>query len=342
VRLGLLTGGGDCPGLNAALRAVVRTAEGGFGDEVVAFHHGWRGVASGESFPFPAAATKGILRTGGTVLGTARFHPHEHEGGLDRVLATFRREHLDALVVLGGDGTLEAGLHVHESGVPVVGIPKTIDNDVAEVDRSIGFDTALAIATEAVDRVQTTAESHDRLIVVEVMGREAGWLGLCAALAGGADAVCLPEEPVSLDELAMVLERRHRAGANASVVVVAEGARFAELEGPPAAADPDEGGPGRFVRARLGGVTGYEARLVVLGHVQRGGPPTATDRLLACRLGVAAVEAAHAGELGTYVSLLGDEVQVGSLRRLKAGPRRVPASLCRVADRLTVSRLSGW
>ncbi|MGC8463505.1 MAG: 6-phosphofructokinase, partial [Acidimicrobiales bacterium] len=223
MRVGLLTGGGDCPGLNAAIRAVVRAATQS-GDEVVGFHHGWRGVVDDEASLLSWETTRGILGSGGTVLRTARYHPHEHVGGLDAVVRTVRHEQLDALVVVGGDGTLGAAARVASCGVPVVGIPKTIDNDVPGTTRCIGFDTAVAIAAEAVDRLETTGESHDRLMVAEVMGRTTGWLAVEAGIAGGANAVCLPEVPTDLDTLAAAIVDRHDTGTSSSVVVVAEGA----------------------------------------------------------------------------------------------------------------------
>ncbi len=225
MRIGLLTGGGDCPGLDAAIRAVVRVGEGA-GDEIIGFRHGWRGVVDGETWPLTTQETKGILQQGGTILGTARYHPDEHEGGVHDVLATIDRARIDVLVVIGGDGTLGCAHQLALSGIPVVGIPKTIDNDVPGTNRCIGFDTAAAIATEAVDRLHTTGESHDRLMVVEVMGRTTGWLAVSAGIAGGADAICMPEEPTDLDGLAKAIRRRHDRGSSSSVVVVAEGALF--------------------------------------------------------------------------------------------------------------------
>ena len=223
MRIGVLTGGGDCPGLNAAIRAIVLSAENG-GDQIIGFHHGWRGVAEGEGTLLTEADTKGLLQTGGTMLRTALYHPDKHEGGTEAVLATFERERLDAFIVIGGDGTLGAALKLSQRGVPLVGIAKTIDHDVSGTHRCIGFDTAVATAAEAIDRVQTTGESHDRLMVVEVMGRTSGWLAVCAGLAAGANALCLPEIPVDFDQLAKAIAQRHDAGSTSSVVVVAEGA----------------------------------------------------------------------------------------------------------------------
>lgn len=326
MRVGLLTGGGDCPGLNAAIRAVVRVGAAG-GDEVIGFHHGWRGVAEGEASSLTLADTKGLLQSGGTILRTAGFHPDEHEGAAEAVLATIERERLDAMVVIGGDGTLGSAHRLACLGVPIVGVPKTIDNDVSGTERCIGFDTAVATAAEAIDRVQTTGESHDRLMVVEVMGRTSGWLAVCAGIAAGADALCLPEEPVDLDVLAKAIQRRHDAGATSSVVVVAEGADVPS---------PSDGSPGARVAAILAERTGYETRLTVLGHIQRGGPPIASDRLLASNCGVAAMNAVHAGAFDTLVSASDTSTELRPLALVTSGRRAVPEELLAVARDLTV------
>jgi 6-phosphofructokinase 1 len=322
MRIGLLTGGGDCPGLNAAIRAVVRTGAS-YDDEVVGFHHGWRGVVDGDASLLTTAETKGLLQSGGTILRTARYHPDEHKGGIAAVLATVERERLDALVVIGGDGTLGSASRLANIGVPIVGIPKTIDNDVTGTKRCIGFDTAVATAAEAIDRVQTTGESHDRLMVVEVMGRRTGWLAVCAGIAAGADALCLPEEPTDLDELAKALQRRHDSGSTSSVVVVAEGAL-------------KERSIGSRISAALVERTHYETRLTVLGHIQRGGPPIASDRLLATTCGVAAIKAVHAGEFGKFVTAADDATQLVPLGVASQGSRQVPEALLAVARELTV------
>jgi ATP-dependent phosphofructokinase / diphosphate-dependent phosphofructokinase len=329
VRIGVLTGGGDCPGLNAAIRAVVRVAASA-NDDIIGFHHGWRGVVDGAASPLTTAETKGILQRGGTILGTARYHPDEHEGGTRAVLATVEQAGLHALIVLGGDGTLGSAKRLADAGVSIVGIPKTIDNDVSGTKRCIGFDTAMATAAEAIDRVQTTGESHDQLMVVEVMGRTTGWLAVCAGIAAGADAICLPEKPTDLDELAKAIQRRHDAGSSSSIVVVAEGALF---QGPNGSS---EGSAGMMVSTGLAERTGYETRLTVLGHIQRGGTPTAYDRLLATNFGVAAIEAVHSKAFGTMVSVVDEEVELVSLDDVAAGARQVPSTLLEVAGRLTV------
>jgi 6-phosphofructokinase 1 len=239
------------------------------------------------------------------------------------------RHELDALIVIGGDGTLESANHLAELGVPIVGIPKTIDNDVAGTSHCIGFDTAVATAVEAVDRLQTTGESHDRLMVVEVMGRTVGWLAVCTGIAGGADALCLPELPTDFDELAKAVMRHHDAGSTSSVVVVAEGALGGAFLGSP------DGSAGSMVSRELAQRTGYEVRLTVLGHVQRGGPPTASDRLLATRCGVSAVEAVHAERFATLVSICDNSAELVSLNVVAGGARPVPETLLRVARTMT-------
>ena len=328
MRIGLLTGGGDCPGLNAAIRAVTRLGRL-VGDEVIGYAHGLRGLAEGDGHVLTADETRGILQSGGTILHTARFHPDEHPGGTEAVLATVARDRLDGVIVLGGDGTLSAASRLARHGLPVVGIPKTIDNDVTGTARCIGFDTAVATVADAVDRVHTTGESHDRLMVVEVMGRTVGWLAVAAGIAAGADALCVPEEPVALPLLAKALLRRHEEGATSSVVVVAEGAVL--LGG-----DPATGSPGAQVTATLASATGFEARLTVLGHVQRGGPPTPTDRLLATALGDAALRAAHAGRFATLAAAVDDGIGLVPLARVEGGARPVPPDLLALAGRLTV------
>lgn len=339
MRIGLLTGGGDCPGLNAAIRAVVRAAERTHDDRVIGFHHGWRGVAEGDGFPLDSAMTRGIIGQGGTILGTARYHPHEHPGALDRVVRTTRQAGLDAFVVLGGDGTLDAARFVAAEGIPIVGIPKTIDNDVQGTRTCLGFDTAVATVTEAIDRVRTTGESHDRAMVVEVMGRGAGWLAVHAGLAGGADIILVPELEVDLAATVECLRRRHEQGSMYSIVVVAEGARLRRgdhpsAEGLPEAEDPPS--PGRLVASAIARGTGYETRLTVLGHVQRGGPASAADRFLGTRLGVGAVAAVHDGATATLVAVGADgPLRTVDLDVVAKGPRSVPDGLLSVVGLLT-------
>ncbi|MDA8033021.1 MAG: ATP-dependent 6-phosphofructokinase [Actinomycetota bacterium] len=331
MRLGVLTGGGDCPGLNAALRAVVRKANVSHGDEVVGFRDGWRGVIEDDTLPLDVERCRGILPRGGTILGTSRTNPFKRDDGVDRVRATVARHHLDAVVAIGGEGTLSASRRLSDLGIPVVGIPKTIDNDVNGTDVTIGFNTAVQVASEAIDRLHTTAESHDRVIVCEVMGRHVGWIAFQAGLAAGAAVLLLPEEPFDMEAVSAHLQRRHAKGRYASIVVVAEGAKPKEgtLALPPPEIDEYDherlGGIGSVVAGEIERRTGLEARVTILGHVLRGGSPSAFDRYLATRFGIEAVEAAHDGDFGAMVALhASDIVRVplaSAVGELKCVPR---------------------
>jgi 6-phosphofructokinase 1 len=314
MRIGVLTGGGDCPGLNAAIRATVRNAETVHGDELLGFRHGWRGLLEDETTPLNVGTTRGILPRGGTILGTSRTNPFQHEGGVDAVVATLERHRIDALVAIGGEDTLGVAARLGEHGVRSVGIPKTIDNDLSETDVTIGFDTSVQVATDAIDRLHTTAESHDRVMVVEVMGRHAGWLAVASGVAGGADVILVPERVFDLDEVSGRLQHRHARGAGFSIVVVAEGAQPAAGTFTVQSAGVDE-----FGHVRLGGIgsalapevedrTGYETRVTILGHVLRGGTPTAFDRVVATRFGLAAADAVHDGAFGQMVALRGTDI----------------------------------
>jgi phosphofructokinase-like protein len=330
MRLGVLTGGGDCPGLNAVIRAVVRKAIDQYGGSVFGFRDGWRGVLEDDAFALTLESTRGILPRGGTILGSSRTNPLKREDGVERVRATLARRELDGLIAIGGEDTLGAAHRLGEHGINLIGVPKTIDNDLGATDQTFGFDTALQIATEAIDRLHTTAESHNRILVVEVMGRHAGWIALHAGIAGGADVILIPEIPFDIEEVCGLIGRRHARGRYFSIVVVAEGAL--PKAGTMAVAG---GGVDEFGHPRLGGMgqrlegeiearTGFETRATVLGHVQRGGTPTAFDRVLATRLGLAAVEAAQAGRWGTMTSLHATEIRLVSLSEAVAEVRRVP------------------
>lgn len=310
-KLAMLTGGGDCPGLNAVIRAVARKALiAGF--EVLGFRNGWAGVIKGDYFPLDRQRVAGILHLGGTILGTSRTNPTEEQ--LAEIEANLKHLGVTALVAIGGDDTLSVASRLHQRGVPVIGCPKTIDNDIAGTDQTFGFDTAVNIATEAIDRLHTTAEAHSRVLVVEVMGRQAGWIALYAGVAGGADVVLLPEFPMTLAAICKIIKSRQASGKNFSIVAVAEGFK---LDGADVTMQTKE--LDAFGHVRLGGIaerlcgliekeTGIESRSVVLGHVQRGGTPTAYDRYLGTRYGVKAVELAMAGKFGMMVALKGTDV----------------------------------
>jgi 6-phosphofructokinase 1 len=338
VRIGLLTGGGDCPGLNALIRAVVKqgTLQG---HTLVGFRHGWRGVVDGDLFPLSRDHVRGVLPLGGTMLGTARYHPNEDNEGISGVLETLKRERIDALICVGGDGTLTAAGKLAEAGVGMVCAPKTIDNDVWGTDRSVGFDTAVWIATEAIDRVHTTAESHDRVMIVEVMGHHVGWIAVAAGIAGGADMILIPEDPFDIDEVAAHLRHRHKSYASSSIVVVAEGATakpgtldFEPPEGPYGSIVA--GAIGERIKYEITQRTGFDTRVTILGHVQRGGTPTANDRLLASRFGIAAVDAVDAGASSVMTALVGDEITLVPIADVAGKLKSVPADLRRVAEAL--------
>lgn len=336
MRLGLLTGGGDCPGLNAAIRAIVKHAEGTYGDSVIGFRNGWQGVANGDVLPLGREHIRGVLPQGGTILGTARMHPRDDDGSMEQVMSTLENERIDSVICIGGDGTLHAASNVAKHGVNMIAVPKTIDNDVWGTDLSIGFHTAVNIATEAIDRVHTTAESHNRVMVVEVMGRHAGWIATYAGIAGGAELVLTPERPFDIEKIVRSLKHRHRAHANFSIVVVAEGAvpkegtvDFGQQLGQYGEIMP--GSMGNSVSAEIQARTGFDTRLTVLGHVQRGGTPTPTDRILGSRFGVAAVDAIHRGQSDLMTALVGESVQLVPLQEIAGKLKTVPDELLDVA-----------
>jgi ATP-dependent phosphofructokinase / diphosphate-dependent phosphofructokinase len=328
----MLTGGGDCPGLNAVIRAAVRKGIDEYGDQMVGFRDGWRGVLENIVEELTIESTRGILPRGGTILGSSRTNPTKREGGVEAVEATLERHRLDGLIAIGGEDTLGAANRLREAGVNVIGVPKTIDNDLGATDQTFGFDTALQVATEAIDRLHTTAESHHRILVVEVMGRNAGWIALHSGIAGGADVILIPEIPFDIEEVCRLIGRRHGRGRYFSIVVAAEGAIPKEGTMSVSTGELDEfghprlGGIGQVLEKEIEARTGFETRATVLGHVQRGGTPTAFDRVLATRLGLAAVEAAHAGRWGTMTALRSTEIQLVELADAVAEVRRVPVS----------------
>ena len=312
-KLGILTGGGDCPGLNPVIRAVVRKAHLE-GYEVLGMKNGWKGIIEGDAVPLDLRSVSGILPKGGTILGTSRTNPYKKEGDVQKVKDNFKKLGLDALIVVGGEDTLGVANKLVKDGLKAVGVPKTIDNDLSETDFTFGFDTAVNIAMECIDRLHTTAESHNRIMVAEVMGRHAGWIAVYAGIAGGADVILIPEIPINSDEVCGIIKKRHEQGKNFSIVVVAEGARFGEKEEILQTEKLDE-----FGHVRLGGIgqilgdiiekrTGFETRVTVLGHIQRGGSPTAFDRVLGSRFGVKAVELVKEGKFGYMVSLKGNKI----------------------------------
>jgi phosphofructokinase-like protein len=314
MKIGILTGGGDCPGLNAVIRAIVRKGIFHYNDEFVGFLEGWRGVLEDMVRPLDLDAVAGILPRGGTILRSSRTNPAKKENGLERCIENFKKNGVEAVIAIGGDDTQSVSQKLFERGVKLVGVPKTIDNDLSGTDFCFGFDTAVTIATEAIDRVHTTAEAHNRVIVVEVMGRDSGWIATYSGIAGGADDILIPERAFDLDEIADILKRRHNRGRYFSVVVVAEGAKL------PQGIQDEAGKKDEFGHVRLGGIgntlaaeiekrTGFETRAVVLGHIQRGGSPTAFDRMLATRYGVGAIDLVHQGKFGQIVVLRGNHIQ---------------------------------
>jgi phosphofructokinase-like protein len=337
MRIGVLTGGGDCPGLNAVIRAVVRKGVEVYGDDFVGFLDGWRGPLEGETMVLDVAAVRGILPRGGTILGSSRTNPYATDDGERRVLDTLRGMGVDALVVIGGEDTLGVATKVAAAGFPVVGVPKTIDNDLGATDYTFGFDTAVTIATEAIDRLHTTAESHHRVLIVEVMGRHAGWIAWKSGLAGGANVILIPERPFQIDEVCAFIEHRF-ASHYAPIVVVAEGALPAEGSLPSPSEELDQfghvrlSGIGALLEYEIARRTGKEARTTVLGHVQRGGSPTAFDRVLATHFGLHAVDALHDGHYGQMVALHGTSIDLVPLSEATAQLKLVSPDLYAEAE----------
>ena len=340
MRIGLLTGGGDCPGLNAVIRAVVRRGLAGGEHSFLGFRHGWAGVLEDHAGELTLLSTSGILPRGGTILGTSRTNPFaDGQDGTKRIRRTLQSRGVDALIPIGGEDTLGVALGLHREGVPIVGVPKTIDNDLGGTDVTFGFQTAVQIVTDAIDRLHTTAESHNRVMVVEVMGRHSGWIATHAGIAGGADAILVPERPFDIDEVVSHLRSRHERGPSFSIIVVAEGATPREGTLQIRAGTATDA----FGHARLGGIgvmlegeierrTGFETRVTILGHVQRGGSPVAYDRVLATRFGVAAMDAAAAEHFGTMVGLRGTEIVEVSLQEALREPKLLDPALYETAQ----------
>jgi phosphofructokinase-like protein len=337
MRIGVLTGGGDCPGLNAVIRAIVRKGVGEYGHEFVGYRDGWRGPLEAESRPLGIPEVRGILPRGGTILGSSRTNPLQVDGGEQAIVANLDADGVDGLIAIGGEDTLGVANRLSDAGVKIVGVPKTIDNDLNATDYTFGFDTAVNIAMGAIDRLHTTAESHRRTLIVEVMGRNAGWIAFHAGVAGGANVILMPELPFDLDQVCSYIERRFEQQYS-PIVVVSEGA---EPEG--GLPTTQEAPTDAFGHVRLGGIahwlegeierrTGKEARATVLGHVQRGGTPTAFDRVLATRFGLHAIDAAHAGDWGKMTSLRGTDITLVDLAEATAEVKLVPESLYREAE----------
>jgi 6-phosphofructokinase 1 len=338
-QIGVLTGGGDCPGLNAVIRAVVRRGINQHNLHISGFRNGWRAVLDGAPEPLTVESTVGILHRGGTILGTSRTDPVEAGGGPDRIREVMDIYEMDGLIVIGGEGTLSAATTLsRDYGIPIIGVPKTIDNDLGGTEFTIGFSTALDIATEAVDRLHSTAESHNRVMLLEVMGRHAGWIATYAGIAGGADAILIPERPFNLDRVVRHLKRRHGTGRRFSIVVVAEGAVPEEgsLELPEYARDeydrPRLGGLATFLGPLIEQRTGFPTRVTILGHVQRGGQPNAFDRVLGSMMGVAAIDLAAKGEWGQMVGMRGNNVVPVPLADATEKLKRVTPDIYEVAS----------
>ena len=338
MRVGILTGGGDCPGLNAVIRAIVRKGVREYGDELVGFLDGYQGLVDQRHLPLGVEALRGKLPIGGTILGTSRYQPFMDVDGVDRTRNTLEALGIDAVIAIGGEGTLGAAKDLAALGFPVVGVPKTIDNDMGGTEMTFGFQTAVQICTDAIDRLHTTAESHDRVMVVEVMGRHAGHIAVWSGIAGGATVTLIPEEPFDIEAVCDAIKRRHEAGRYASIVVVAEGAvpKPGTLELPPPEVDvyghQRLGGIGTTIGGEIERRTGYETRVTILGHIQRGGTPNAFDRVLATRYGVAAIDLVHEGRYGDMVCLDAGRIGHISLEEAKGrGLKTVDPQLYGVA-----------
>jgi len=342
MRVGILTGGGDCPGLNAVIRSVARRSQLR-GDEVLGVRSGWRGLVDGLFEPLGPREISGLLPRGGTILGTSRTNPYKVDGGVERVLENFKEQDLGALVAIGGEDTLGVAARLYEEHeFPVVGVPKTIDNDLSATDYTFGFDTAVWICTEAIDRLHTTAESHNRVMVVEVMGRHTGWIAVMSGIAGGADMILIPEQPITVEVACAAIQHRHERGKDFSIVVVSEGYELTYESGERRQVAQEAASTDQFGHVRLGGVghelgaeieerTGYETRVTVLGHVQRGGSPTPRDRVLATRYGLKAADLIHEGRFGRMAALQGDDVVDVSLAEATAELKTVPEDWYAVA-----------
>jgi len=338
LKVGILSGGGDAPGINAVIRAVVRKGIQHYGYEIIGIKDGWRGLLEGDFLPLDLDAASGILPRGGSILGTSRTNPFKQEKGGEKILRNAEKARIDSVVVIGGEDTLGVAYKMGDLGLKCVGVPKTIDNDLAGTDYTFGFHTAVAIATEALDRLHTTAEAHRRVMILEVMGRYAGWIALEAGLAGGADAILIPEKPFDLGEVYDYIKRREERGRNFSIIVVAEGAKPKGKAEIVYGESVDEfghirfGGVGFYIGKKIEKHMGIETRVVVLGHLQRGGSPTAFDRILATRYGVAAVDLVHEGTFGCMVALKGNKIVPVLLKDVAGKRKTVDLELYEIAS----------
>ncbi len=335
-RIAILSGGGDCPGINCVIRAIVRKALKE-GCEVVGIRNGWKGLIEKDTQALDLDSVSGILPKGGTILGTSRTNPYKVEGDVKKVKENFKSLKINALIAIGGEDTLGVAHKLYKEGLNIVGVPKTIDNDISATDRTFGFDTAVNIATEAIDRIHTTAESHHRVMVVEVMGRHSGWIGLEAGIAGGADAILIPEFLIDIDEVCALIKKRHQRGKTFSIIVVAEGAKFKkgqvvlQEERLDAFGHVRLGGIGQILGKEIEKRTGFETRVTVLGHIQRGGTPTAFDRVLGTRYGVKAMELVLEGKFDQMVSLQGNRIVSVPLEKAVGTIKIVPDELYEIA-----------
>ncbi len=343
MRIAMLTGGGDCPGLNAVIRAVTRRGGAEYGWEVYGVRNGWLGLVEDDLKLLGPSAVSGILHQGGTILGTSRTNPFKNEGGAERVMATVQGRGIDAVVAIGGEDTLGVANRLHaEFGLQVVGVPKTIDNDIGGTDYTFGFDTAVSVATEAVDRLHSTAESHNRVMVIEVMGRHTGWIAVMSGMAGGADAILIPEFPLTVEDVCDLVQQRATRGKHFSIVVVSEGTALTWRSGQgQTILSSDQldafghvrlGGVGAALAKEIERITGFDARVTILGYTQRGGTPTARDRVLATRYGVKAAEMVKEGQWGMMAALRGDAIVAVPLAEALAELKTVPRELYEIAQ----------
>ena len=339
MRIGILTGGGDCPGLNAAIRGVTRRSVDTYQSTVVGIHNGWAGLIQGDTEPLSLYSVSGILHRGGTILGTSRTNPMKDPADIERIKENVKKFELDAIAAIGGEDTLGAAAQLNDLGIPMVGLPKTIDNDIMGTDATFGFDTAVSIATDAIDRLHTTAESHHRVMVIEVMGRHTGWIAIKAGIAGGADCILIPEVPKSLEDICALVKQRIKKGKTFSLVVVAEG--FTLMHDKELVTQDDKrdefghvrlGGIGEVLGAEIEQVTDIETRVTILGHVQRGGSPTPFDRVLATQYGVAAADLIHKGDFGKMVALRGTKIETIPLSDVAGQIRTVDMDLYEIAQ----------